>query len=296
MDFVREELRKSGIAFSEGEALAKHSSFRIGKDASLAVFPKTEEEFLKALALTAEKDPIVVGRGSNLVFPDRTLDRPVIFTEGLRRVTVDGTMIYAEAGLPLSVLCKTACDASLAGLAFAYGVPGSVGGGIYMNAGAYGGEIGSLCSSVRCYDRKEKTIKTIAGHECAFSYRHSIFSERRDLVVLSATFALTGGDRDAIASEMREYLERRKSTQPLEYPSAGSVFKRPVGAYAGRLIEECGLKGTSVGGASVSEKHAGFIVNRGNATASDVKALVEKIQRTVLKQTGFSLECEIEFL
>lgn len=296
MRLIREELRKSGIAFSEGEALAKHSSFRIGGDALLAVFPKTEEEFLAALALTEKEDPLVVGRGSNLVFPDGRFERPVIFTEGLRRVNVDGKTILAEAGLPLTALCNIACDASLAGLSFAYGIPGSVGGGVYMNAGAYGGEIGSLCASVRYYDRSDRTVKKLLGRDCAFSYRHSFFADYKDCVILSASFDLTPGDKERIASEMRDYLERRKRTQPLEFPSAGSVFKRPVGAYAGKLIEECGLKGSSVGGASVSEKHAGFIINRGNATAADVKTLVEQIRETVLQKSGILLECEIEFL
>ena len=291
-----EELKKRDISFVEQEALAKHVSFRIGGVAALAVFPKSEKELIDALNLTSEQEPIVVGRGSNLVFPDGEFRRPVIFTEGLRQIAVEGETISAEAGVPLTSLCKAACDASLSGLAFAYGIPGSVGGGIYMNAGAYGGELGALCKSVRYYDRIETAVKTVAAKNCAFAYRHSLFADRKDFVILSATFILSRGDRETIANEMRDYLGRRKEKQPLEYPSAGSVFRRPVGAFAGKLIEDCGLKGASVGGAAVSEKHAGFIINRGGATADDVKKLVEKIQKTVLKQTGVSLECEIEFL
>lgn len=293
---VTKELSARGISFAESEPLAKHSSFRIGGSARLAVFPASEGELLFALDLLQEEKPLVVGRGSNLVFPDGDFARPVIFTEGLRQITVDGTRIEAGAGAPLTALCKAACEASLAGLAFAYGIPGSVGGGIYMNAGAYGGELGSLCSSVRYYDRCEKRIKTIDGDACAFAYRHSFFADHKDCVILSATFLLSQGNREEIEAEMRDFLDRRKASQPLEFPSAGSAFRRPVGAYAGRLIEDCGLKGASVGGAQVSEKHAGFIVNRGGATAEDVRALVKQIQKTVLEQTGFDLECEIEFL
>ena len=295
-DRAKKALLESGVRFAENEPLAPHSSFRIGGSAALAVFPKTEDGFLFALGVLEEENSLVVGRGSNLVFPDEGLLRPVIFTEGLRELVVEKNSITAGAGLPVVSLCKAACDASLAGLEFAYGIPGSVGGGIYMNAGAYGGELGSFVTSVRYYDKSEKTVKTMFGKDCAFGYRESFFKEHKGSVILSATFALTEGNSEEILAKMQDYLGRRKTTQPLEYPSAGSVFKRPEGAYAGKLIEDCGLKGLSVGGACVSEKHAGFIVNKGSARAEDVKALVHKIQTTVFEKTGFFLECEIEFV
>ena len=295
-DCAKKVLLESGVRFAEHEPLASHSSFRIGGSAALAIFPETEEEFLFAFGVLEGENPLVVGRGSNLVFPDEGLSRPVIFTEWLRQLAVENNTITVGAGASVAALCKAACEASLSGLEFAYGIPGSVGGGIYMNAGAYGGELGSFVTSVRYYDRREKTVKTILGKNCVFGYRTSFFKENKDSVILSATFDLKEGDREEILAKMQEFLGRRKATQPLEYPSAGSVFKRPEGAYAGKLIEDCGLKGLSVGGACVSEKHAGFIVNKGSATAENVKALVKMIQTTVFEKTGFSLDCEIEFI
>ncbi|MBQ7173393.1 MAG: UDP-N-acetylmuramate dehydrogenase [Clostridia bacterium] len=295
---MREDLLQalwnSGIALSQNEPLARHSSFRIGGNAKIAVFPKNREELICALESLKDENPLVIGKGSNLVFPDEGLARPLIFTEGLQALAVSENQIAADAGTPLISLCRAAEEVSLSGLEFAFGIPGSVGGGIYMNAGAFGGELGSFCRSVTYYDGIG--VKTIAGADCSFSYRHSLFCDRKNFVILSAEFSLAKGKKEEISALMKEILAKRKEKQPLEYPSAGSVFKRPQGFYAAKLIEDSGLKGLRVGGAEVSEKHAGFIVNRGGATASDVKELIKIIRETVFAKTGVSLECEIEFL
>ena len=283
-----------GLCVRENEPLAPHSSFHIGGIASLALFPKTERELVAALECLRNENPVVVGRATNLVFPDEGLVRPVIFTEQLRELTISENAILAGAGVPLTTLCRAAAEASLSGLEFAYGIPGSLGGAIYMNAGAFGGEIGSLCRSVRYYDGT--SLKTLAGADCRFSYRKSFFSENKACVILSAELELTFGNREAIEASMKEIMVARKEKQPLEYPSAGSAFKRPKGFFAAKLIEDCGLKGLRVGDAEVSGKHAGFLVNRGKATAKDVGALVETIRETVFAKTGVLLEPEIEFL
>lgn len=283
-----------GLCVRENEPLAPHSSFHIGGAASLALFPKNERELIAALECLKNENPVVVGRGTNLVFPDEGLARPVIFTEQLRELTISENRILGGAGVSLTTLCRAAAEASLSGLEFAYGIPGSLGGAIYMNAGAFGGEIGSLCRSVRYYDGTG--VRTLAGADCRFSYRKSFFSENKECVILSAELILTPGNREAIEASMKEIMAARKEKQPLEYPSAGSAFKRPKGFFAAKLIEDCGLKGLRVGDAEVSSKHAGFLVNRGKATAKDVGALVKTIREAVFAKTGVLLEPEIEFL
>jgi UDP-N-acetylmuramate dehydrogenase len=181
-------------------------------------------------------------------------------------------------------------------LEFAHGIPGTLGGAIYMNAGAYGGSMDEVCVATECYDLDSGRICTFRGAQQAFGYRTSVFEQRGRYVILGAELSLKVGDPSRISAQMRDYWERRKASQPLEFPSAGSVFKRPEGHFAGKLIEDCGLKGLTVGGAQVSEKHAGFIINRGSATCEDVKRLVEQIQAVVLERTGVTLECEIRFL
>ena len=216
---------------------------------------------------------------------------------GLTRVE-PGTQphtLAAEGGAPLARLALCACEQGLTGLEFAHGIPGTVGGGLAMNAGAYGGELRQVVQSVQVLF-PEEGIRTLTGEEMAFGYRRSLLTDHPEAVALSAVFSLTPGDPEAIREQMRELMGRRKASQPLEWPSAGSTFKRPAGHFAGTLIDQCGLKGLTVGGAQVSEKHAGFVINRGGATAADILALIQKVQSAVLEQTGVRLEPEVRIV
>lgn len=238
----------------------------------------------------------VIGRGSNLLVPDSGYAGAVIrlggkLAEEIREA--DG-IVTCGAGVSLKNLCLFALDHCLTGLEFAYGIPGSVGGAVCMNAGAYDGEISQVLLSVNVLD-EEGAIRMIPAEELDLRYRHSIFMER-SWIVLSASFCLEFGNQDEIRAKMQDLLGRRKAKQPLEYPSAGSTFKRPVGNYASKLIDECGLRGFTIGGAQVSEKHAGFVINRGGATFADIMAVCDHVRETVRTQTGYELELEPEIL
>ena len=277
------------------EPMARHTTFRIGGPARRMAFPKTEEEWTALLALAAQWDPLVIGKGSNLLAPDGGLDRLVISTVRLEAVEPQGeTALRAAAGISLARLAAAALRRGLAGLAFAHGIPGTLGGAVFMNAGAYGGEMRQVVRSVRAW-YPQRGIVTLGPEELAFGYRRSVFSDGEG-VILSALVQLEPGDPAAIRAEMEELAARRRSRQPLEYPSAGSTFKRPEGHFAGVLIEQCGLKGYRVGGAQVSEKHAGFVVNAGGATCGDVLRLMEHVQKTVLAAAGVWLEPEVRVL
>ena len=230
-----------------------------------------------------------------MLFPDRGLDRLVVKTcRNVGALSVSGTRLTAECGATLASAASAARDAGLTGLEFAHGIPGSVGGGVVMNAGAYGGELKDVVAETEYLDENME-IHTLRGGEHRFSYRHSVLSERGG-VALRCVFALTTGDRDAITARMRELMEKRRASQPLDMPSAGSTFKRPAGGFAAALIDEAGLKGCSVGGAQVSEKHAGFVVNTGGASCADVLRLMEHIQKTVLARSGVELEPEVRVI
>ncbi len=269
------------------------TSFKIGGAADILITPDTVEDLKTVLALCKELDVpyMVLGKGSNLLVSDDGIAGAVISTENLSTLEVCENSVVCGAGVSLAALCKFALKNSLSGLEFAYGIPGSVGGAVYMNAGAYGGEMKDVVLSVT-YLTGDGEIKTAAGDELDFSYRHSVFSGKRD-VILSAEIGLKQGNANEIDALMEDILNRRLSKQPLNYPSAGSVFKRPEGHFAGTLIEGCALKGYTIGGAQVSEKHAGFIINVGGATCSDVLALIAHIQKTVNEQCGVMLEPEI---
>ena len=276
--------------------LKDHSTMRVGGIAKRACFPDTVEDLCKAVwecSMENEKF-IIVGNCSNIVFPDDGYNGTVIFTYKLKGITVEGTRLTALCGEKLTAVAKAAADASLAGLEFAYGIPGTVGGGVFMNAGAYGGEIKDCLSSVRVLDLNGE-ISMLPAESLELGYRHSILMEK-DLFVLDATFDLVRGDREQIKSKNEENMHKRSDKQPLDMPSCGSAFKRPEGHYAGALIEQCGLKGFSIGGAQVSEKHAGFIVNTGDATAADIENLIKHIQNTVFENTGVTLTPEIRIL
>lgn len=293
-----ELLSAKEIKFTENELLAPHSTFRIGGEARLAAMPDTTEQIIDAVSAAKEAglDFTVIGNGSNVLFSDKGFDGLVIFTRNADSVVIKGNRVIADAGAPFTKLAVTVKNAGLTGLEFAYGIPGSVGGAVYMNAGAYNGEASQVVASSMAYDDLTGEVSMISREEHNFGYRTSVYSQNRDrLTVLSAEFELKEGDSAAIWETMQDLMRRRREKQPLEYPNAGSVFKRPQGYFVGKLITDAGLKGYTIGGAQVSEKHAGFIVNIGGATAEDVLRLVEHIQKTVQSQFGVMLECEINF-
>ena len=286
-------LDENGIAWQKDAPLAPLTTFRIGGPAALLCRPTDAAQLQKLLELLRQADVrfYCLGRGSNTLFADEGFDGAVVATEALRAVTLTADGIQAQAGASLAAVCRTAQAAGLSGLEFAYGIPGSVGGAEYMNAGAYGGEMKDVVRTVQAIC-PNGSVAAFENAACRFAYRHSAFEEN-GAAVLSADFALRRDDPAAIAARMEEYAARRREKQPLEWPSAGSTFKRPQGAFAAALIDRCGLKGASVGGARVSEKHAGFVINAGGATCADVLALTEKIIAVVREKTGYTLEREI---
>ena len=298
MEKMLGKLKQLNMKVDVNLPLAAYSSFRIGGNADLALFPASRKQLMEALSVVREGDApvLVVGNASNVVFSDNGYRGVIIFTTEYREACVGNGNIRVGAGALISAASAMARDASLQGLEFAYGIPGTVGGAVFMNAGAFGGSMADVCIQSEYYDMETGECGVLAGDAQDFSYRTSTYEKNPSRVILGATLQLKNGDREEIRRTMKDFMERRKTTQPLEYPSAGSVFKRPSGHFAGKLIEDCGLKGLRIGGAEVSQKHAGFIVNRGGATAGDVRALVETIRERVLCETGVVLECEIRFL
>ncbi|MBR4192971.1 MAG: UDP-N-acetylmuramate dehydrogenase [Oscillospiraceae bacterium] len=276
------------------EPLAKHSSFRIGGPAELLVSPRTEAELQAVFAFCRGEGitPRILGGGTNILAPDEGVPGVVISTRGLDGLELrDDGLIVAGAGVPLARLALFAMQNGLTGLEFAHGIPGTVGGGMYMNAGAYGGELVQVAVSAR-FLSLEGELKRFEGEEMGLGYRRSAFIGLPGVIV-SATFRLSPGDPEEILARMRELMVRRKASQPLELPSAGSTFKRPVGGYAAALIQEAGLKGLRVGDAQVSEKHAGFVVNLGHATGADVLTLIARVRDRVKANSGIELEPEV---
>ena len=277
------------------EPMAKHTSFRIGGPVEVMAFPKSADELAKILKASTLLNitPAIMGAGTNILAPDEGIRGLVICLkdcmDGMEQL--DSNRIRVAAGVSMTRAAVFAANLGLSGLEFAHGIPGSVGGGVYMNAGAYGGEICQVCESVDVMD-KEGNISTVACDCMAFSYRHSILEER-DGIVLSAVFALTPKPQEEIRAKMAELMTKRKTSQPLDLPSAGSAFKRPVGGYAAALIDQAGLKGFCIGGAGVSTKHAGFVVNNGGATAADVKEVLRQVADKVFENSGIRLEPEV---
>lgn len=278
-------------------SMKRITSFRIGGNADLAVYPADAKAF--AFALDAAKQNnvpyIVIGNGSNTLASDKGFRGVVFVTTDMRKVQIDGEYLTGGCGVLLGSVGTNASTAGLSGAEFANGIPGTLGGAVYMNAGAYGGQLSDIVYSTECYDLDGGEFLTLDNAAQQFGYRHSIFMEK-NYIVLSSTLKLQKGDPEAIRAKMNEHLQSRREKQPLAYPSAGSVFKRPEGYFAGKLIEDAGLKGTCVGGAMVSPKHAGFIVNTGDATANDVLSLIEIIKEKVYAMFGVALECEIRFV
>ncbi|MBQ8572427.1 MAG: UDP-N-acetylmuramate dehydrogenase, partial [Ruminococcus sp.] len=274
--------------------MSEHTSFKIGGNADCLITVKNTDELKTVISVCRECNVpyMLIGNGSNLLVSDNGIKGAVIRLEGeFKDITIKGDTIVAGAGASLTKLCLDAWKASLTGLEFGYGIPGSVGGAAYMNAGAYGGEMKDVVVSCTHLD-PELNVGEFTLNELDLSYRHSVYM-KGEYIILSVTLKLKKGDSTAIKNRMDELMQKRKDKQPLEYPSAGSIFKRPEGAFAAALIEECGLKGRQVGGAQVSEKHSGFIVNKGGATCQDVLDLVKIIQDEVKSKTGFDLHREI---
>lgn len=296
-DIFTKELALHGIDFKESEPMKDHTTFRIGGPCDFLVSVNNIDELSFVISLCREysRDYLILGNGSNLLVNDEGLNKVVIRLCGdFKQILIDGTSVKCGAGVTLSKLCTFSLANSLSGLEFAYGIPGTLGGAVYMNAGAYGGEIKDVICSVT-HLNTDGEVETVNADDAKLSYRHSIYKEN-GFVILGAEFKLTADNKDDIKARMDDFMNRRITKQPLEFPSAGSVFKRPVGAYAGALIEQCGFKGYSVGDAQVSEKHSGFIINRGDATCQDVLRLINEIQTKVQSQTGYFLEREIILL
>ena len=295
---IKEKL--PGMTLLENEPMSAHCSFHIGGPARALAVPSDVTGFTKLCAILREHQtaPFLLGNGSNILFPDEGLpELLLVSTEKMQKLFLlpDGA-IYAEAGVSLSRLAAFACEQGLTGLEFASGIPGTVGGGLRMNAGAYGGEMKDVTDSVVFYYLPQQSLCELSGRECQFGYRSSIFQKSAGMAVLSAVFRLQPGDKEEISAKMRELNERRRDKQPLDLPSAGSAFRRPEGHYAAALIDQAGLKGYAVGGAQVSEKHAGFVVNRGGATAKDVYDLLMHVRNTVYEKFQVELQPEIVIL
>ncbi len=286
-----------GCQVKIGEPLSNRSTFKVGGECRAFVEISSEQALikLKELADKLQVYSLVLGNGSNMLFDDRGFDGVIFHIgSGMSEIKLtDEATVTVQAGVSLNRLCLFALEHSLSGLEFAYGIPGTVGGAVFMNAGAYGGEIKDVILSAQAVSEGE--LKTFEKDEMKLSYRSSCF-QSNGAIVTSAVIRLKKGDREQIKARMNELMGKRKEKQPLDYPNAGSTFKRPVGQFAGKLIEDCGLRGKAVGGAEVSVKHCGFIVNKGGATSEDIKNLISLVQNEVKEKTGFFLECEVRII
>ena len=289
-----------GMELMENEPMAGHCSFKIGGPVRAIAWPEDEQSLIQ-ICRTLKKHghaPYMLGNATNILFPDEGLKQVFIICSTKldeMQLTEDGA-IFARAGISLAKLASFAYQHSLEGLEFASGIPGSIGGGLMMNAGAYGGELKDVVESVLAYSLGEDRVVEIANADCCFGYRTSLFQQEGGYVILGAKFRLNKGEQAAIAAKSRELNEKRRDKQPLDLPSAGSAFRRPVGGFAAALIDQAGLKGYAIGGAQVSEKHAGFVVNRGGATAAEVRELMAYVKATVLEKTGVELKPEMIML
>lgn len=287
-----------GCEAKKNEPMSKHTSFKIGGNADVYIKVNNLSKLSTILkeCQVSDVDYMILGNGSNLLVSDEGIRGAVIRLDGdFRKITLlDDTTIFCGAGATLAYLCKFALNCGLSGLEFAWGIPGTVGGAVFMNAGAYDGEMKDVVHSVSHISPSGEIGRT-EKENMNFGYRTSVYRSN-NMIITGVTLKLKKGNPDEIRAKMDDYMSRRSTKQPLEYPSAGSVFKRPEGNFAGALIEQCGLKGKTCGGAQVSEKHAGFIINKSNATSKDVRYLIGEIQKTVSEKTGYSLECELIIL
>ena len=287
------------LKWAADEPMAKHTSFRIGGPAKRMAFPKTREQLVVLMGFLQDAGvkPLLIGNGTNLLVADKGLDTVVIDTSAeLSHIELtDEGEIAADAGVSLAKLALFAWKNGLTGLEFAHGIPGTLGGGVVMNAGAYGGELKDVVRGVLAISPDGREERVFTNEEMQFGYRHSVLSDN-GYIALFASLQLAQGDPAAIALTMRELNQKRNSKQPVQYPSAGSTFKRPEGHFAGKLIEDAGLKGVTVGGAQVSTLHSGFIINRSGATATDILQLISLVQNTVYDRFGVMLEPEVRII
>lgn len=293
---LSDRLNEYKIEYICNEPMSRHTTFKIGGNADIFVKVKSEQELKTVIRLAKEFDVpyFILGKGSNLLVSDKGIDGLVISLDGIDGIAVDGDEIVCGAGASLKNVCLAARDASLSGLEFAYGIPGSVGGALYMNAGAYGGEMSQVTVSAVAIDDSGNDINFSLA-DMKLGYRTSAF-KNTNLIITKVKFKLNQGDVGEIKAKMDDFLTRRRDKQPLEFASAGSTFKRPEGYFAGALIEKNNLKGVTIGGAQVSCKHAGFVINTGNATCGDVSSLIKKVQDTVKAADGVYLEPEVIFV
>ena len=295
-DFLKSVSQKYGCELIENAPMSEYVTMRAGGIAAWLIKPNSSECIRETVCSCKENGVpyVVLGNGSNVIVCDEGLSSVVInISNQFGKIEVEDNIIKCQAGAPLSKVCQAALNNGLSGLEFAWGIPGTVGGALYMNAGAYGGEMKDIVVSCEYLD-SDGEIKTIYAQDMDLSYRHSVFTDSSK-VILTVTMELKIQEKEAIKALMDKNILARKTKQPLEYPSSGSTFKRPEGSYASLLIEQCGLKGLAVGGAQVSTKHSGFVINTGGATCSDIEKLIEKIKDIVEEKTGFKLECEVKF-
>lgn len=297
-DKIYDYAKSIGCPSQRDVPMSKYTTFRIGGNASVMLTPTTDEQLASIIKKCKEDNikPFIIGNGSNMLISDKGLDTVVInmCRPDPKIELVNGDTVVCDAGATMSRVCNFALENGLTGLEFAFGIPGSAGGAAYMNAGAYGGEMKDVLVECRHID-SDGNFGSLRGEELGLAYRTSAY-EHNGYIITTLVMKLTKGNKDEIRAKMQELLQRRKDKQPLEYPSAGSTFKRPEGYFAGALIEECGLKGYSVGGAQVSEKHAGFVINKGDASAKDVLDLIKYIQDKVLSEKGVMLEPEVRLI
>lgn len=294
-DKIKSVYELAGII--ENEPMCKHTTFQVGGNAEIFAKPRNIGAFMTVLGAAKECDlPLtVIGRGSNLLVSDKGIKGLVLCTCGMSGIKVEGSRIIAEAGATMAQFARAAYNAGLTGAEFSAGIPGTVGGGVFMNAGAYDGQLSDLVVKSVFMDA-EGNSRIITNEEHEFDYRNSIFKHHPDWIIIQTEFVLKPANKEDIKAKMDDFAQRRRDKQPLNYPSAGSTFKRPVGHFAGKLIEDAGLKGAKIGGAMVSEKHAGFVINTGSATCQDVTGLINHIQQAVKSQFNVELECEVRML
>ena len=286
------------IEYARECPLASLTTFKIGGPCAVAVFCSDARQIVYACECARMMGERVklIGRGSNLLCSDDGYDGVVIVTDNADRIRVEDDIIECECGVTLTSCANEACDSGLEGAEFMYGIPGTIGGGVYMNAGAYGGQMSDVVVRVECLDTSTGETFVLCPEELDFSYRHSVFTSHPEYAVLAVMLRLKHGNRDEIYAKMRDFISRRRDKQPLDYPSAGRTFQRCEGHFTAQLIDEAGLKGFTVGGAQVSEKHAGFVINRGGATSADVLGVIEEVKRVIHEKHGLSIECEVEYL
>lgn len=297
-DKIYDYAKSIGCQAQRDVPMSKYTTFRIGGNAAVMLTPTADEQLASIIKKCKEENikPFIIGNGSNMLISDNGLDTVVInmCRPEPKIELVNGDTVVCDAGATMSKVCNFALENGLTGLEFAFGIPGSAGGAAYMNAGAYGGEMKDVLVECRHID-SDGNFGSLKGEELGLAYRTSAY-EHNGFIITTLVMKLSKGNKDEIRAKMQELLQRRKDKQPLEYPSAGSTFKRPEGYFAGALIEECGLKGYSVGGAQVSEKHAGFVINKGSATAKDVLSLIKYIQDKVFSEKGVMLEPEVRLI